>query len=204
MTCLRLRQGLVSGLPIEELLEHVETCHDCQFYLENSVNVRGLAIPSPPNLAASLGISSLRLSCEEALKVLVEEEFQDGGGAARHLDGCGPCRETADAFQTFVDVARGIRMPVRLRHRLEGVTEEPGVSLFGRILPYAAAFLLATSLTLFFASKGNLSREVVRLQEKVLETKGTAASAYGRIVGYFARNLDKEDANHEMRKSSRN
>jgi hypothetical protein len=204
MTCTRLKQGLAAHRPMDELLEHVETCRDCQFYLENVYHARDLSVAAPPSLATRLGTSARSLSCEEALKVLAEEEFQTRGGAARHLEGCRPCRETAEAFHAFSEAARSVRMPARLRHRLEGVTEEKGVSIFGRILPYVAAFLLSVSLTLFFATKGNLSQEVLKLQETVYQTKGTAVSTYGRIVGFLARNLDKEDPKHEMRKSSGN
>jgi len=204
MTCTHVKQGLAARRPMDELLEHLETCRDCQFYLENVYHARDLSVAAPPSLAGALGASARNLSCEEALKVLAEEEFKGRGGAARHLENCRPCRETVGAFQAFAEAARSVRMPSRLQHRLEGVTEERGVSILGRILPYAAALLLSASLTLFFATKGNLSQEVVKLQEAVYQTRGTAVSAYGRIVGFLARNLDKEEPNHEMRKSSRN
>ena len=204
MTCSRVRQGLAAGLPMEELLNHVDACRDCQFYLENMVHARDLSLPVPPGLSASLGRSSHSLSCEEALNVLTEEEFQRRGSAARHLEQCRACRETAESFTSFVTAARSVRMPQRLQHRLEGVTEERGVSIFGRILPYVAAFLLSASLTLFFATKGNLSQEAVKLQEKAYQTKGAAVSTYGKIVGFLAHNLDKEDTHHELHKSSGN
>ena len=204
MTCMHIKQGLAARRPMEEMLDHLEACRDCQFYLENVAHARDLAVAAPPSLAAALGTSARNLSCEDALKVLAEEGFTTREGAARHLDGCRPCRETADAFQSFSKTARSIRMPSRLRHRLEGITEERGASILGRILPYAAALLLSASLTLFIATKGNLSQEVVKLQETVYQTKGTAASTYGRIVGFLARNLDKEDPKHEMHKSSGN
>jgi len=204
MTCAVVKQGLAARRPMEELLEHLETCRDCQFYLENVYHVRDLSVSAPPSLAAALGACARGLSCEEALRLLAEEEFRIQGEAVRHVEGCRPCRETAEAFQAFSEAARSVRMPARLRHRLEGVTEEKGVSILGRILPYAAALLLSASLMLFFATKGNLSQEVLKLQETVSQTKGTAVSTYGRIVGFLARNLDKEEPKHEMRKSSGN
>ena len=202
MTCRRVQQGLAADIPLEELLEHVDACRDCQFYLENTVHARDLALTVPSILGKSLGASAAGMSCEEALKALSDEEFRIVPETARHLERCRPCRETAAAFAVFSEQARNVKMPPRLQHRLEGVTEERGISIFGRILPYVAAFLLSASLTLFFATKGNLSQEVVKLQEKVYQTKGTAVGTYGRIVGYLARNLDKEDKNHEMHESS--
>jgi hypothetical protein len=204
MTCSRVRADLAAGLPMEALLDHVESCRDCQFYLENTVHMRDLSVPVPQDLCDALGKSPRGLSCEEALQVLAGEEFQRHGSAEPHLEHCAACREAADAFTAYVTAAKSIRMPARLRHRLEGVTEERGVSIFGRILPYVAAFLLSASLTLFFATKGNLSQEAVKLQEKAYQTKGAAVSTYGKIVGFLARNLDKEDTHHELHKSSGN
>ena len=151
MTCSRLRQDLAAGLPIEELLDHVESCRDCQFYLENTVHARDLSLPVPRDLAAALGKSPRGLSCAEALTALTEGEFQHNGSAERHLEQCRACRETAEAFTAYEAAAKSVRMPAKLRHRLEGITEERGVSILGRILPYVAAFLLSASLTLFIA-----------------------------------------------------
>jgi hypothetical protein len=92
-------------------------------------------------------------------------------------------------------------MPSRLRRRLLSVTEERGVSILGRILPYVAAVLLSLGLSLFLVAKGNLSQEVVRLQEKAVQTRGAAVSTYGKVVGFIARNFEKEEQRHEMRKS---
>lgn len=200
MTCARVRDALAAGLPIDALFEHVDGCFECQFYLENVTNVRGLMLQMPAGAAEGLAGDPEGLSCEDYLRRAADGEFA-AAAADPHAARCVPCRRTAEAFDAYRWVAAAVHMPSRLRRRLLSVTEERGVSILGRILPYVAAVLLSLGLSLFLVAKGNLSQEVVRLQEKAVQTRGAAVSTYGKVVGFIARNFEKEEQRHEMRKS---
>jgi hypothetical protein len=201
MTCLRVRDALAAGLPLELLLDHVDACFDCQFYLENRVHVRDLKLEIPDRTAADLVRDPEGLSCGDYLRRAAEEGFAGASVADPHAVRCTPCRRTAEAFEGYRRVAAAVTMPPRLRRRLEAIAEERGVSVLGRILPYVAAVLFSLGLSLFLAAKGNLSQEVVRLQEKAVQTRGAAVSTCGKVVGFIVRSFDKEDPRHEMRQS---
>lgn len=201
MTCARVRDALAAGLPLEPILEHVDGCFECQFYLENVYNARDLKLELSVEAVAGLARDPHALSCEDYLRRAADAEFAVPAAADPHAGRCVPCRRTAEAFDAYRGIARGIVMPSRLRRRIASVGEERGVSVLGRILPYVAAVLLSLGLSLFLVSKGNLSQEVVRLQEKAVQTRGAAVSTYGKVVGFIARNFEKEEQRHEMRKS---
>jgi hypothetical protein len=201
MTCGRVRDALAAGLPMEDLLDHVDGCYECQFYLENLVNLRGLKVDLPERTGAGLARDPGGLSCGDYLRRAAEEEFAAPPGADPHASRCLSCRRTAEAFEAYRRIARAVAAPPRLRRHLASITEERGVSILGRILPYVAAILLSLGLSLFIASGGNLSQEVVRLQERAVQTRGAAVSTYGKVVGFIARNFEKEEPRHEMRKS---
>jgi hypothetical protein len=201
MTCARVRDALAAGLPLEPLLEHVDGCFECQFYLENLYHARDLKMELPAGTAAGLAQDPGGLSCGDYLRRAAEEGFAGAPGADPHAARCAPCRRTAEAFEGYRRMTAAVAMPPRLRRRLEAITEDRGVSVLGRILPYVAAVLLSLGLSLFLVAKGNLSQEVVRLQEKAVQTRGAAVSTYGKVVGFIARNFDKEEPRHEMRQS---
>lgn len=199
MTCARVRDALAAGLPMDAVLEHVDGCFECQFYLENLYHARDLKVEMPETAGAALARDPRDLSCEAFLQRAAEEEFPPGAASDPHARRCPACLRTLEAFEAYRRTSLSVVMPVRLRRRLESLTQERGVSVLGRILPYVAAILLSLGLSLLLITKGNFSQEVVRLQERAVQTRGAAVSTYGKVVGYFARNIDKEEPPHEMR-----
>lgn len=184
MKCDIFIRGLKDGKDLDFLLEHISLCSDCEKALENYVNFKEIKfdLPSHPH--------------SDFISKFSEEPFNEQ--FLKNSITCPICFKILNTYQKGFKLFKKVPSKKILNKIIKAPFKEENI--IEKISSIALSLILFFVLTFATITKGNLSLTFTKFQTFYIETKGKTKSFYGKLLGYGANKLKKEEKN-EMYKS---